>query len=132
MYVSDDEQRARDEAAEHGRFFRSKAFKIPPQLLIPPGYVTESSLRGFLALQGSGGQVAAAALGDTIAGTPKTVLDRLVADYDYLEGFGFIIVGAGPGNATSEQTRRHARLFQTEVFPALKRYHEQRGLGRKG
>ena len=62
----------------------------------------------------------------SIAGTPKTVLDKLIADYDYLEGFGYIIVGAGPGNATHEQTVKHITLFQQEVMPALKHYHTQK------
>ena len=121
-YVSDDEQRARDEAAEHGEFFRSKAFKIPPHFLIPPGYVTENSLRGFLAA-GLGQE---GPLGDMIAGTPKTVIERLIADYDFLGGFGYIIVGAGPGNATHEQTVKHMTLFQTEIMPVLKKYHGQK------
>jgi alkanesulfonate monooxygenase SsuD/methylene tetrahydromethanopterin reductase-like flavin-dependent oxidoreductase (luciferase family) len=122
MYVSDDEQRAQDEAAEHARFFLSKAFKIPPHFLIPPGYVTEPSLRGFLAGRFSEG----AQFPSPIAGTPKTVLDKLIADYDFLEGFGYIIVGAGPGNATHEQTMKHMTLFQREVMPALKKYHAQK------
>ena len=40
---------------------------------------------------------------------------------DYLGG-GYIIA---PGNATHEQTTKHMTLFQTEVMPALKKYHEQ-------
>jgi alkanesulfonate monooxygenase SsuD/methylene tetrahydromethanopterin reductase-like flavin-dependent oxidoreductase (luciferase family) len=121
-YVSDDEQRAKDEAAEHGQFFLSKAFKIPPHFLIPPGYVTENSLRGFLAARLGD----TPALSGTIAGTPKTVIDRLIADYDFLGGFGYIITGAGPGNATHEQTVKHMTLFQKEVMPALKKYHAQK------
>ena len=121
-YVSDDEQRAKDEAAQHGEFFLNKAFKIPPHFLIPPGYVTEKSLKGFLAA-GLGNR---GTMGATIAGTPKTVLDRLIADYDYLDGFGYVICGAGPGNATHEQTVKHMTLFQTEVMPGLKRYHAQK------
>ena len=54
------------------------------------------------------------------------VLDRLIADYDFLGGFGYIIVAAGPGNATHEQTVKHMTLFQTEVMPALKQYHMQK------
>jgi alkanesulfonate monooxygenase SsuD/methylene tetrahydromethanopterin reductase-like flavin-dependent oxidoreductase (luciferase family) len=121
-YVSDDEQRAQNEAAEHGQFFLSKAFKIPPHFLIPPGYVTENSLRGFLATRVGEGPT----LSGTIAGTPKTVIERLIADYDFLDGFGYIITGAGPGNATHEQTVKHMTLFQTEVMPALKKYHAQK------
>jgi hypothetical protein len=54
------------------------------------------------------------------------VIDRLIADYDFLGGFGYIIAGAGPGNATHEQTVKHMTLFQTEVMPALKTYHAQK------
>ncbi len=122
VYVADDEQRAQDESAEHAQFFLSKAFKIPPHFLIPPGYVTDNSMRGFISSMASGQP----ATGGTIAGTPKTVIDKLIADYDYLGGFGYIIAGAGPGNATHEQTTKHMTLFQTEVMPALKKYHEQK------
>ena len=52
--------------------------------------------------------------------------DRLIADYDFLGGFGYIIAGAGPGNATHEQTVKHMTLFQTEVMPVLKKYHAQK------
>ena len=72
---------AQDEAAEHSAFFLGNAFKIPPHFLIPPGYATEKSLRGFLA-------AGERSLGSAIAGTPKTVLDKLIADYEYLGGFG--------------------------------------------
>ena len=84
--------------------------------------MTDSSLRGFMASQMSGRPT----LGSTIAGTPKTVVDKLIADYDYLGGFGYIIAGAGPGNATHEQTTKHMTLFQTEVMPELKKYHAQK------
>ena len=80
--------------------------------------MTENSLRGFLATRLGEGPT----IGNSIAGTPKTVLNKLIADYDYLDGFGYIIVGAGPGNATHQQTLRHMTLFQQEVMPALKRY----------
>jgi alkanesulfonate monooxygenase SsuD/methylene tetrahydromethanopterin reductase-like flavin-dependent oxidoreductase (luciferase family) len=61
-----------------------------------------------------------------IAGTPRTVIDRLVADYDFLGGFGFIICGGPTGNTTHPQAVTHMTLFQREVMPALRRYHEQR------
>jgi alkanesulfonate monooxygenase SsuD/methylene tetrahydromethanopterin reductase-like flavin-dependent oxidoreductase (luciferase family) len=122
LYVSDEDGRAQAEAAEHGQFFLSKAFKIPPHFLLPPGYVTENSLRGFLAGRFSEG----AQFPAPIAGSPRTVIDRLIADYDFLDGFGYIISGAGPGNATHEQTVKHMTLFQTQVMPALKKYHAQK------
>lgn len=50
-YVSDGEQRAQDESAEHSAYFLSKAFRLPPHFLIPPGYATENSLRAFLSTQ---------------------------------------------------------------------------------
>ena len=62
----------------------------------------------------------------SIAGTLKTVIDRLIADYDHLGEFGFITCGAGPGNATHEQTVKHMTLFQKEVMSALKKYAEQK------
>ena len=34
------------------------------------------------------------------------------------------ILGAGPGNATHGQTLKHMTLFQNEVMPAFKKYHE--------
>jgi len=40
--------------------------------------------------------------------------------------FGYIVCGAGPGNATHELTVKHMTLFQNEVMPAFKKYHEQK------
>jgi alkanesulfonate monooxygenase SsuD/methylene tetrahydromethanopterin reductase-like flavin-dependent oxidoreductase (luciferase family) len=127
VYVGDDQRRAEEEAAAQGEFFRTKAFKIPPHFLMPPGYTTERSLRGFVERM-----QAVVASGDTsffglaIAGTPRTVIDKLVADYDFLGGFGFIICGGPTGATTGEQVRRHMTLFQQEVVPALRRYHAER------
>ena len=36
------------------------------------------------------------------------------------------IPGAGPGNATHGRTLKHMTLFQNEVMPAFKKYHEQK------
>ena len=61
-----------------------------------------------------------------LPGHQKPVIEQLIADYDFLGGFGYIIAGAGPGNSTHEQTVKHMTLFQTEVMPALKKYHAQK------
>lgn len=121
-YVSDDEQHAQDESAEHRAFFLSKAFKLPPHFLILPGYAAENSLRGFPSTpRGDGIE-----MGPPIPGIPKTVIDRLIADYGHLGGFGFITCGAGPANASHEQTVTHMTLFQKKVMPALRKYAEQK------
>jgi len=81
--------------------------------------VVEKSLRGFLA-------VGERSLGSAIAGIPKTVLDKLIADYQYLGGFRYIISGVGRGNATCGPTLRHTMLFKNEVMPVFKKYYEQK------
>ena len=128
IYVADDDQKAREEAAQHEEFATSKGYKMPLPILFPPGYVSDKSMRAFLAARaayGSEGQVGS--LGPSYVGSPRTVIDALIADYDFLGGFGFIIPDSGPGNVTHEQTIRNMTLFQNEVMPALKKYHAQRG-----
>jgi alkanesulfonate monooxygenase SsuD/methylene tetrahydromethanopterin reductase-like flavin-dependent oxidoreductase (luciferase family) len=120
IYVADSDEQAREEAAQHDAFIQQTWFRIPTHLVLPAGYVTEVSRRQFLETRfDEKGESA----GLTIAGTPSTVLDQLVADYDALGGFGFVIASAAPGNGTHEQTIRTMTLFQREVFPALREYH---------
>ena len=102
--MSDDEQRAQDEAAEHAQFFLGKRLD-PPHFLITPG-CDRKFAAGFLAARLGEGPT----IGNAIAGTPKTVLDKLIADYDYLDGFATLLWGRAG--------KRHARA-NDEAYDAL-------------
>jgi hypothetical protein len=93
----------------------------PLHSLILPGYVTENSLRGFLAARLGEGP----SIGNSIAGTPKTVLDKLIADYDYLDGLATY--------CGRRAEKRHARAndeaydaLPTGSDPALTHYYAQK------
>jgi alkanesulfonate monooxygenase SsuD/methylene tetrahydromethanopterin reductase-like flavin-dependent oxidoreductase (luciferase family) len=120
-YVSDDQRRAEDEASElleRG----NRHFCSPVHLLLAPGYVSDASYGRFLETRL--GQISATP--PPLAGTPQRVADQLIAEYDALGGFGFILTGINPGGPTATQTRTHMRLFVEQVMPRLRTYHEQR------
>lgn len=125
-YVAADDQQAVEEAAEHDHFFTDVGFRMPVHVARPPGYVSEESLRAFLNAGNNPNDI-----GTTIAGSPRRVVDMLIAHYDELDGFGFLLTGTGPGNATREQVATHLTLLATEVLPVLNRYHAQREAARQ-
>lgn len=122
-YVAESDARARAEARPHIEWLFHRGLKIPPHFLLPPGYITEESLRKFLAT----GLRAPSDLsyeeleagGYVLVGSARTVADRLKEIRNQL-GFG-IFIGAGRiGDMPHHKAVKSMELFAREVMPALK------------
>ncbi|HEY0807327.1 MAG TPA: hypothetical protein VGD84_19825, partial [Pseudonocardiaceae bacterium] len=97
--------------------------KQGPEIMFPPGYMSQSSMRGLL----TAGMKPFAELtyeeilaeGYAVVGGPDTVAARLRELHDEL-GFGQVIGLFALGDITHEETMRSMELFATQVIPAVR------------
>jgi alkanesulfonate monooxygenase SsuD/methylene tetrahydromethanopterin reductase-like flavin-dependent oxidoreductase (luciferase family) len=122
-YVAENDARARTEARPHVEWLFHRGLRIPPHFLLPPGYITEDSLRKFL----STGLRAPSELsfdeleagGYILVGSAPTVADRLAEIRRDLD-FG-IFIGAGRiGDMPHDKAVKSMELFAREVMPRFK------------
>jgi len=123
IYVAETDERARNEARPHIEWLFHRGLKIPPHFLLPPGYITENSLRKFI---GTGlrhpSELSFEELdagGYFLVGSARTIADRL-ADIHASLGFG-IFIGAGRiGDMSHDKAVKSMELFAREVIPKLR------------
>jgi alkanesulfonate monooxygenase SsuD/methylene tetrahydromethanopterin reductase-like flavin-dependent oxidoreductase (luciferase family) len=119
---TDDEAHAHARPAVEWLFY--KGLKQPMELINPPGYMSQSSMRGLLMTERKPfTQLSYADLlteGYAVVGSPVTVASRLRDMYDELGGFGQLIGLFAVGTSSHEQTTRSTELFAAEVIPALR------------
>ena len=123
-YVAATDARARSEARPHINWLFQRGLKVPPQFMVPPGYVTEESLRKFLAA----GLKPPSELtfedlerdGYILVGSSQTVADRLHEMQKDL-GFGIFIGGGRIGDMPREKAIANAERFASEVIPRLRK-----------
>jgi alkanesulfonate monooxygenase SsuD/methylene tetrahydromethanopterin reductase-like flavin-dependent oxidoreductase (luciferase family) len=119
-YVAETDARAREEAEPHMLWLYRRGLKIPPNFLLPPGYVTEESLRKFLAA----GLRTPADLsfrelekhGYVLVGSAATVADRLREIQKDL-GFGLFIGTGRSGDMPRDKAYKTMEIFAREVMP---------------
>jgi alkanesulfonate monooxygenase SsuD/methylene tetrahydromethanopterin reductase-like flavin-dependent oxidoreductase (luciferase family) len=101
-----------------------KGLKQPMELINPPGYMSQSSMRGLLMTERKPfSQLSYADLlseGYAVVGSPATVASRLREMYTELGGYGQLIGLFAIGPSSHEQTTRSTDLFASEVIPALR------------
>jgi alkanesulfonate monooxygenase SsuD/methylene tetrahydromethanopterin reductase-like flavin-dependent oxidoreductase (luciferase family) len=122
-YVGKTDAIAREEARPHILWLFRRGLKIPPHFLVPPGYVTEASLRKFLATGlkppselsfdelETGGYI--------LVGSSSTVADRL-AEIQRSIGFGLFIGAGRIGDMSHAKARQSMERFATEVIPRFR------------
>lgn len=128
-YVAPTDAQARREAKPHFLWLFRRGLKIPPHFLVPPGYLSEDSLRRFLSL----GLKPPSELsfdelqeqGYVLVGSPRTVRDRL-AEIEKDLGIGLFIGGGRIGDMTHGKAMRSAELFAREVIPHFRRKPKKR------
>jgi alkanesulfonate monooxygenase SsuD/methylene tetrahydromethanopterin reductase-like flavin-dependent oxidoreductase (luciferase family) len=122
-YVAETDERAREEARPHVEWLFQRGLKIPPHFLLPPGYITEHSLRKFISAElkhpseltfeelEKGGYI--------LVGSAQSIVDRLTSIRSNL-GFG-IFIGAGRiGDMPREKAFKSMELFAREVIPRFR------------
>ncbi|HZU89845.1 MAG TPA: hypothetical protein VE993_11360, partial [Stellaceae bacterium] len=102
--------------------------KVPPHFANPPGYVpVEANLRmlrggvhPLSAFRSNATVEAAIAAGIMFAGTPDQVYRQLKKVYDYVGGFGHLLIMGQAGFLEHADTVSGIRNFAREVYPRLK------------
>jgi alkanesulfonate monooxygenase SsuD/methylene tetrahydromethanopterin reductase-like flavin-dependent oxidoreductase (luciferase family) len=124
IVVADTDEQAHAQARPAVEWLFYRGLKQPMELVNPPGYMSQSSMRGLLMTERKPfGQLSYADLladGYAVVGSPATVTSRLREMYAELGGFGQIIGLFAIGTSTHEQTTRSTDLFASEVIPALR------------
>ena len=101
--------------------------KVPPHIANPPGYVpvaanvamvrgAEHPLSGF---KNNASVQGAIDTGLMLAGTPDQVMAQFKKIYDYVGGFGHLLIMGQGGHITHEDTVDNLTMFSKEVLPRL-------------
>jgi len=123
VYLADDTKTAKAEARPHVKYFAERCLVIPPQMLMPPGYTTSKSLRGFIEAHGGGLMFdveETLASDETLIGTPEEVGERLVRNMERA-GAGIFMGAFQVGDMPHAKVMRNIELFATKVMPYLPR-----------
>ena len=119
-YVAETDERARRESKPHFLWLYRRGLKIPPHMLAPPGYLSEDTLRKFLAAGvRPPSELSFEELereGYVLFGSPRTVRDRLSEIQKEL-GVGLFVGGGRIGDMPRAKALRSAELFAREVIP---------------
>lgn len=124
VYVSDTDERAIEEARPHAETFINKLLKKPLEQTLPPGYVSQASVKGALQMRAARAEAQASfegvlASGAFVAGSPKTVREKLLATIEEL-GIGNLLTFVQFGTMPHEMTMRNIELLSSEVIPYIK------------
>jgi alkanesulfonate monooxygenase SsuD/methylene tetrahydromethanopterin reductase-like flavin-dependent oxidoreductase (luciferase family) len=123
VYISDTDQKARDEAKPHIECLFNRLLRLPFEMLFPPGYLSAKSLKNMRSHKRSvsGQEHTVDSLieqGIIVCGSPDTVR-RHFTDTHRLLGFQNLLCLLQFGTLPRDLTERNIRLFAREVMPAL-------------
>ena len=126
IYVGETEARARSGAEKLLWYVTSN--KVPPHIANPPGYVpvaaNVSMLRGaehpMSAFRQSATVDGAIKAGIMFAGTPEKVIAQIRNHFEYVGGYGHLLIMGQAGFLEHEDTVHGIRMFAREVYPELK------------
>jgi alkanesulfonate monooxygenase SsuD/methylene tetrahydromethanopterin reductase-like flavin-dependent oxidoreductase (luciferase family) len=120
LYVAETDEIAYAEAKPHIEAFLTKFLKIPPLMLLPPGYATARSLAGMIKARAdlADAQTIDGVIksGMFLCGSPATIRDMLER-YQREIGFGHLIAFMQFGTQPHEQVMKSATLFAKDVIP---------------
>jgi alkanesulfonate monooxygenase SsuD/methylene tetrahydromethanopterin reductase-like flavin-dependent oxidoreductase (luciferase family) len=125
VYVAETDEQAREEARPHAEMFINKLLKKPVEMLLPPGYLTLSSMKGVMAAKA--GMSVHRTLedmleqGSFIVGSPKTVREKLLAAQQQI-GFGNLLITIQFGSLPHDLTMKNVTLLAEHVLPFLREH----------
>ena len=124
IYVADTDARAHREAKPHIEAFINKFLRMPPEMLLPPGYLSLASMKGIakakVAITG-GVQTIDDWIekGMFICDSPDTVRQTLVERQKQI-GFGQLLALLQFGTLPRDLTKASMELFARKVMPQLR------------
>jgi alkanesulfonate monooxygenase SsuD/methylene tetrahydromethanopterin reductase-like flavin-dependent oxidoreductase (luciferase family) len=125
VYVADTDERARIEAGRAVETLFNDYLRIPMEMLVPPGYTSQSSLKSFLKMRSVvplHGSMTADYLidnGTALIGSPKTVRAKIEEMRDKT-GVGLFIPMCQFGILSDELAKRSVEMFAADVMPHLR------------
>jgi len=124
IYVADTDARAHREATPHIEAFINKFLRMPPEMLLPPGYLSLASMKGIVKAKGAitgGAQTIDDWIekGMFICGSSETVRQQL-ADRQKEIGFGQLLALLQFGTLPHDLTKASMELFAKKVIPELR------------
>ena len=124
VYVAESDAAAQRESKPHIEAFLNKFLRMPPEMLLPPGYLSLASMAAIVKAKGTitGGQQTIDEVmgkGMFICGSADTVR-RLLADYQKQIGFGHLLPMLHFGTLPHELTKKNLEIFARQVIPALR------------
>ncbi len=123
-YVAETDAIAHREAKPHIENFFNKFARMPPEMLLPPGYLSLQSMKGVMKAKGTltGGQQTIddlMAKGMFICGSADTVRQKF-EEYQKQIGFGYLLTCMQFGTLPHDLTRKNLEIFTGKVMPALR------------
>jgi alkanesulfonate monooxygenase SsuD/methylene tetrahydromethanopterin reductase-like flavin-dependent oxidoreductase (luciferase family) len=133
VYVSDTDQKARDEAKPHIELLFNRLLRLPFEMLFPPGYLSAKSLKNMRSHKRSvsGQEHTIDTLieqGIIVCGSPDTVRRQFMETHRLL-GFQNLLCLMQFGTLPRDLTERNLRLFASEVMPALQSLTDKEYVG---
>jgi alkanesulfonate monooxygenase SsuD/methylene tetrahydromethanopterin reductase-like flavin-dependent oxidoreductase (luciferase family) len=126
IYVADTDERARDEAKAGIESLFNNFLSMPWEMLLPPGYTSNTSLKATLKLRPAlGGRPRQQTIDELIAsgtivvGSPATVRERIERVREQT-GFEILITLLQFGVLPDHLARRNMEMFAAEVMPKLR------------
>jgi alkanesulfonate monooxygenase SsuD/methylene tetrahydromethanopterin reductase-like flavin-dependent oxidoreductase (luciferase family) len=123
VYVADTDARAREEAKEAVESLFNDYLPNPWEMLLPPGYMSLSSMQRTIAMRKSLGSRPRnqsvddlMQSGTAVIGSPRTVRERFERMRE-LTGLNRIVTMLQFGVLDNARTRRNMELFAAEVMP---------------
>ena len=122
VYVAETDEIAMRESKPHIEAFQNKYFRMPMEMLLPPGYSSISSMKKVLeGRKAIGNAVTAEEMmqhGTFVCGSPATVRERLL-EIQGRAGFNYLIASLEFGTLPAHLTRKNLEFFAREVMPQL-------------
>lgn len=126
IYVADTEEKARDEAKAAAESLFNDFLYNPWEMLLPPGYMSLSSTKSTMKMRKAlGSRPRTHSIdgliesGTVIAGTPKTVRDKIKRVQDET-GVDNLVAMLQFGVMSDELALRNMEMFASEVMPHLR------------
>ncbi len=123
-YVAETDEKAYAEAKLHIENFFNKFARMPPEMLLPPGYLSMASLKGVMAAKGTiaGAEQTIDMLmekGMFLCGSAETVAKE-IEKHQKAAGFGNILLMLQFGTLPADLTKKNMEMFAEKVMPRIR------------
>jgi alkanesulfonate monooxygenase SsuD/methylene tetrahydromethanopterin reductase-like flavin-dependent oxidoreductase (luciferase family) len=124
LYVADSDEQAYRESKPHIENMMNKFLRMPPEMLLPPGYLSLQSLKGVMSAKSSitGGAQTIDDLmkkGMFLCGSPETVRQQ-IEEYQKQIGFAYLLPLMQFATLPHDLTKRNLEIFARKVIPPLR------------